>query len=64
MVESFFKTIKTELVYHHNYKTRVEEELQLFDYLETWYNRKRRHSALKGKTIFEFNQTTNYKHAA
>ena len=64
VAESFFKTIKTELVYHHNYKTRIEAELNLFEYIETWYNRKRRHSALKGKTILEFNQTTNYKHAA
>lgn len=64
VAESFFKTIKTELVYHHNYKTRIEAELNIFEYIETWYNRKRRHSALKGKTILEFNQTTNYKHAA
>ena len=64
VAESFFKTIKTELIYHHKYKTRMEAELQIFKYIETWYNRKRRHSALKGKSILEFNQINNMKSAA
>jgi transposase InsO family protein len=34
----------------------MEAELQIFKYIETWYNRKRRQSALKGKSILEFNQ--------
>lgn len=49
VAESFFKTIKMELIYHYKYKTRMEVKLQVFKYIETWYNRKRRHSALNGK---------------
>jgi putative transposase len=64
VAESFFKTIKTELIYHHKYKTRMEAELQIFKYIETWYNRMRRHSALNGKSILEFNQINNLKSAA
>ena len=64
VAESFFKTIKTELIYHHKYKTRMEAELKIFTYIETWYNRKRRHSALNGKSILEFNQINNMKSAA
>ena len=64
VAESFFKTIKTELIYHHKYKTRMEAELQIFEYIETWYNRVRRHSTLNGKSILEFNQINNLKSAA
>ena len=35
VAESFLKTIKTELIYHHKYKTRMEAELQIFEYIET-----------------------------
>ena len=39
-MESFFDTLKTELVYHEDYKTRAEARLSIFDYIETFYNRK------------------------
>jgi putative transposase len=55
VAESFFRTIKTELIYHHKYKTRMEAKLQVLKYIEIWYNRKRRHSVLNGKSILEFN---------
>jgi putative transposase len=63
VAESFFKTLKTELVYHQDYETRKEAELAVFDYIETWYNRQRRHSALNGMTILEF-EKLNYKKQA
>lgn len=44
--ESFFHTLKTELVYFEQYQSRKEAELSIFDYIETFYNRKRRHSSL------------------
>jgi len=44
--ESFFHTLKTELVYFEQYQSRKEAELSIFDYIECFYNRKRRHSAL------------------
>jgi len=46
VAESFFKTIKTELVYDHQFLTKRQAKLEIFDYIEIWYNRKRRHSAL------------------
>ncbi len=63
VAESFFKSLKTELIYHKDYKTRKEAELAVFDYIETWYNRQRRHSALQGMTILEF-EKLNYKKQA
>ena len=37
-MESFFNTLKTELVYHEDYKTRAQARLSVFDYIETFYN--------------------------
>jgi len=45
-VESFFATLKRERVYHRRYRTRAEARADLFQYIEVWYNRKRRHSSL------------------
>jgi transposase InsO family protein len=45
-MESFFGTLKTELVYHERYKTRRQARLSIFDYIETFYNRIRLHSKL------------------
>ncbi|WP_299761876.1 IS3 family transposase, partial [uncultured Pontibacter sp.] len=46
VTESFFKTMKTEMVYHHQFTTRHEARLAVFEYIASFYNRKRRHSAL------------------
>jgi putative transposase len=46
VAESFFKSMKTELIYHRKFATRQEARLAVFEYIEGWYNRKRRHSAL------------------
>ena len=43
-MESFFHTLKTELVMHCDYKTRNDARASLFDYMEVFYNRQRRHS--------------------
>jgi putative transposase len=45
-VESFFGTLKTELVHGNRYRSRLEAKLSIFEYVEVFYNRKRRHSAL------------------
>jgi len=45
-VESFFSTLKRELVYRTTYKTREEAKQSLFEYIEVFYNRQRRHSTL------------------
>ena len=44
--ESFFGTLKTELVNHRRYETRAEAKTDIFFYIEGFYNRKRRHSTL------------------
>jgi transposase InsO family protein len=44
VAESFFHTLKTELVYHERYKIRAQAHSSIFEYLEVFYNRKRRHS--------------------
>jgi transposase InsO family protein len=38
-MESFFGTLKTELIYHESYKTRAQARLSIFDYVESFYNR-------------------------
>jgi putative transposase len=45
-VESFFGTLKRELVYHRHYATRAEAKQDIFEYIEVFYNRTRRHSTL------------------
>lgn len=45
-MESFFGTVKEECVYRSAFASRREARTALFDYLETFYNRIRRHSAL------------------
>lgn len=46
VMESFFGTLKTELVYHEDYATRGEARSSIFEYVEVFYNRQRRHSAI------------------
>ena len=46
VVESFFATLKRERVRCRRYRTREEARSDLFEYIEVWYNRKRRHSSL------------------
>jgi putative transposase len=46
VAESFFKTLKTELVYHEKYLTRAQARASIFQYIEGFYNRVRKHSSL------------------
>ncbi len=46
VAESFFGTLKTELCDHEDYKTKAEAKQSLFEYIEVFYNRQRRHSYL------------------
>jgi transposase InsO family protein len=45
-MESFFHTLKTERVHHRQYATRAEAQRDIFAYIEGFYNRTRRHSAI------------------
>lgn len=44
--ESFFHTLKTELCHHERYVTRAQAKQAIFEYIEVFYNRKRRHSTI------------------
>jgi transposase InsO family protein len=46
VVESFWATLKTELVYHHQYATHAQARHSIFEYIEVFYNRVRRHSSV------------------
>lgn len=52
--ETFFGTIKCEMIYHHKFATREEAHKAIFEYIEIFYNRKRRHQALGYLTPIEY----------
>ncbi|MFI3293996.1 MAG: IS3 family transposase [Rikenellaceae bacterium] len=54
VAESFFKTLKTELIYRIGVKNVEITRDKIFAYIETFYNKKRRHAALDNLTIDEF----------
>jgi putative transposase len=54
MVESFFRTLKVELIYGRSFKTREEAAQAIFEYIEVWYNRRRMHSSLDYQTPNEY----------
>lgn len=64
VAESFFKSLKTELVYGNKLISKGQMKLDIFEYIEIWYNKKRRHSALNYQNIDEFNNHFNYKNVA
>lgn len=53
-MESFFATLKKELVHHEEYPTRAAARQSLFEYIEVFYNRVRRHSALGYQSPSQF----------
>ena len=55
-MESFFASLKKELVHHENYQTRAEARASVFEYIEVFYNRVRRHSALGYLSPVEYEQ--------
>lgn len=57
-MESFFHTLKTELVMHCDYKTRDQARASLFEYMEVFYNRQRRHSTLCYEAPLAFESST------
>ena len=58
--ESFFHTLKTELIYQIKFKTREEAKQAIFEYIEVFYNRLRMHSANDYLSPVEFEQKQNY----
>jgi len=54
VAESFFGTLKNELVYHDAYKARAQAKQSIFEYIEVFYNRQRRHAFLNYLTPVEY----------
>lgn len=54
VAESFFHTLKTEWVYHYRYATRAEARASIFEYIECFYNRIRKHSTLDYRSPEEY----------
>ena len=58
-MESFFASLKKELVHDEDYTTRDEATASIFESIETFYNRVRRHSSLGYVSPAEFERTHN-----
>jgi len=54
--ESFFHTLKVELIYTRNYLSREEARTEIFEYIEIFYNRQRRRSTINYYTPVEFEE--------
>jgi len=61
-MESFFASLKKELVHHEDYATRAEAKGSIFEYIEAFYNRVRRHSSLEYVAPVEYERTHNPTH--
>ena len=64
VAESFFKTLKVERVYRQKYETPQQAKNDIFEYIEAWYNNRRRHSAIDFKTPAEMEQDLNFNRMA
>lgn len=56
VAESFFSTLKTEIDPGHVWKNRNQARTAIFEYIETWYNLRRRHSTNRYLSPIEFEQ--------
>ena len=59
VAESFFKTLKAECVYQNTFINKQQAAIIVFEYIETWYNKKRIHSALGYVSPKEFEELLN-----
>lgn len=64
VAESFFSNLKSEWVHHHDFKTREEAGLAIFDYIECFYNTQRIHQSLGYLTPVEMEKQYNAKQCA
>jgi len=58
-MESFWSTLKLELVYRRRFQARAQARAEIFDYIETFYNRQRTHSALDYYSPVDFETLNN-----
>ena len=59
--ESFFATLKRELMQGRNFRTRAEAKSAIFEFIESWYNRERLHSSLGYMSPVEFEAANNHQ---
>jgi transposase InsO family protein len=57
VTESFFHTLKVELVHRERYTTRRMAKSRIFEYIESYYNRQRKHSAIGNRIPMLFEET-------
>ena len=61
-IESFFSSLKYELVYLHRFATLAQARTAIFDYIEIFYNRTRLHSSLAYQTPINCESQLNQNH--
>ena len=64
MAESFFATLECELLDRHRFRTRTQARTAVFDYLEGFYNPRRRHSALGQLSPADYERSHHPAYAA
>jgi putative transposase len=64
VMESFFATLKQELIYRRQYENRQEAKQDIFEYIHVWYNRRRRHSSLEYLSPEQFERQSQSAMAA
>jgi putative transposase len=57
MCESFFATLECELLDRQRFRTQADAQLAVFDFIEGWYNPRRRHSALDYRSPMVYERT-------
>ena len=60
-MESFFHTLKTEMIYHEDFETREQARRAIFEWVEAFYNRQRLHSTLGYKSPVDFERMVREK---
>lgn len=61
VMESFFGTLKQELVHHERYATRATAKASIFEYIEVFYNQQRKHSAINYQTPMVFEPQKRFR---
>ncbi len=63
-MESFFASSKKELMYRTTFSSRHQAKAEIFEYIEVFYNRQRRHSTINYRTPCQAYEQTDWKMAA
>ena len=61
MCESFFATLECELLDRRRFKTQIEARMAIFEFIEGWYNPRRRHSAIDYLSPIDYEKTYRQK---